>query len=138
MVLMTDAPSDMAPPDLRERHLQILYRYKDEFLKHDVLAMLMQVVADPLSREGRDRTEDDCKFIELVLHLFKNLLVVPNAEKLRECSGGDNMTHMHDDLLAAFQRENVLEMLLLMTQDIREERYQHWGVLVLELSLIHI
>ena len=64
---------------------------------------------------GRERTDDDIKFIELVLHLFKNLLVVPDA-KLKEASGGDNLSHMHDDLIVAFDQENVLEMLLIMTQ----------------------
>ena len=162
MVLLTDAPSDVAPSDVAEKHLEILYRYKDCFLSQNVLALLMQVLSIPLSRQGaeaslghavrrlvsgRERTDDDCKFIELVLHLFKNLLVVPNAA-MKEASGGEHLTHMHDDLLAAFHRENVLEMLLIMTQvrshpqtnpyysvsqDIREERYSHWGVLVLEM-----
>lgn len=113
-------------------------------MSDSVLAMLMQVVAEPLSREGaaapgraqaragRERTEDDVKFIELVLHLFKNLLVVPDASK-KEASGGDNLSHMHDDLIVAFSQENVLEMLLLMAQDLREQRYNHWGVLVMEM-----
>ena len=52
MVLLTDAPSDLALPQQREKHLTILYKYKDAFLQDDVLAMLMQLVADPLSREG--------------------------------------------------------------------------------------
>jgi len=132
MVLLTDAPSDLALPQQREKHLTILHKYKDAFLQDDVLAMLMQLVADPLSREGRERTDDDIKFIELVLHLFKNLLVVPDAD-LKEASRGDNLSHMHDDLIVAFHQENVLEMLLIMTQDIREQRYQHWGVLVMEM-----
>ena len=130
LVLLTDAPSDMASHDLREKHLEILYRYKDCFLSQNVLAILMQVLSAPLSRQGapfctrhrvlykvagRERSDDDCKFIELVLHLFKNLLVVPNAA-MKEASGGEHLTHMHDDLLAAFHREHVLEMLLIMTQ----------------------
>ena len=47
--------------------------------------------------------------------MFKNLLVVPDAA-LKEASGGDNLSHMHDDLIVAFDQENVLEMLLIMTQ----------------------
>jgi len=40
---------------------------------------------------------------------------------------------MHDNLVAAFHTEGILEMIVIMAQDIKERRYTHWGVLILEM-----
>jgi len=135
LLLMTDAPHASASAAEKKQQHEVLYIYKDLFLNEDVLALLMQVVYEPLGREGSERNEADCKFIELVLHIFKNLLLVPDAQKQGDttASGNDHLTHMHDNLLLAFQEESVLEMIIIMSQDIRERRYSHWGFLVLEM-----
>ena len=63
---------------LRENALQqsdLLMEYKRAFChKEGLLGIFVSLLAEPLSKTGTARTELDHLTIELVLHLFRNLL----------------------------------------------------------------
>lgn len=60
----------------------------------------------PCYNEHRERTEDDDKFIELVLTLYKNLLSIPDPAPSRVYA--DTKTNMHEDLVTSYDRYNLL------------------------------
>ena len=64
------------------KHILYLQRYKETFLCCGIIEYLIQILAGPFSREGATRTSNDYLIMELILTLFRNLLVIPN-EKLK-------------------------------------------------------
>jgi len=64
---------------LRENAVQqseMLMEYKRAFThsKGELMSIFVSLLAEPLSKTGTSRTEMDHLTIELVLHLFRNLL----------------------------------------------------------------
>ena len=74
------------PPNAETRNSEQLHAYnllyKQSFLEEELVAIFMSLLEEPLSHEGRDRTEKDNLQIELIVTLFRNLLSIKNpAEK---------------------------------------------------------
>lgn len=57
---------------------EILRRYKDEFLKENVVSSLVEHLAECLQAEERHQKHDE--MIELIIMLFKQLLQIPDAK----------------------------------------------------------
>jgi len=82
-----------------------------------ILSIFVSLLAEPLSRTGTARTETDHLTIELVLHLFRNLL---SAEPILHSSAESayRATQLHNELIAILERELVLEILLVLGADL--------------------
>ena len=127
---------------LRENALQqaeTLLEYKRVFCHHPshrgpkkgheggVLSVFVSLLAEPLSRTGNSRTDSDHLTIELVLHLLRNLLA---AQPLL---GGRRSESLHHELIALFDRELVLELLLVLAADIEQRENAQYNLLLMEL-----
>ena len=75
------------PPSSETRNSEKLHAhnllYKQCFLDEELIAIFMALVEEPLSHEGKARTENDNLQLELILTLFRNLLSVKNPEAKR-------------------------------------------------------
>jgi timeless len=97
-----------------------------------LLSIFVSLLAEPLSKTGTARTDEDHLTIELVLHLFRNLLsaepmLSPSAEAT------DRATQLHDELLTLFDRELVLEILLVLGANMEQRENLPYNLLVMEL-----
>lgn len=127
---------------MRENALQqaaVLLDYKRAFCHHPshlgpkredeggILSVFVSLLAEPLSRTGNARTDADHLTIELVLHLFRNLLA---AEPLLKTPGSENL---HHEFITLLDRELVLEVLLVLAADIEQRENAPYNLLLMEL-----
>jgi timeless len=97
-----------------------------------LLSIFVSLLAEPLSKTGTERTDEDHLTIELVLHLFRNLLA---AEPLLKTSAeaSDRSRQLHDELLTLYDREYVLEILLVLGANMEQRENLPYNLLVMEL-----
>ena len=99
---------------------------------NSLLSILVSLLADPLSRTGSSRTDADHLTIELVLHLFRNLL---SAEPIMK--GSADASHraavIHQELVCLFERELVLDVLLIISQEMEARENAQYNLLLMEI-----
>jgi hypothetical protein len=105
-----------------EEHLEKLQMCKELFVKGDVIAILMSLLAEPLSRGCDDRTIKDDRLIDTMLHLFHNLLAIrTDGDSL------DNTRYLLDDaLLRVFFEQNVMDFFVVIAQNLDHEANHKW------------
>lgn len=108
-----------------------LIEYKRSFVdsKHaGVLKIFVSLLTEPLARTGSSRTEADHMTIELVLHLFRNLLSAGHVQTDRH---EDN--RLHQQMVALFESELVLDIIMVLGQEIEARENQHYNLLIMEI-----
>ncbi|KAL6041530.1 Topoisomerase 1-associated factor 1 [Balamuthia mandrillaris] len=130
MVTLPLPPNNLS---VQTMHLPYMQEAKAAFIAQQGTKALMTLLLRPL--EDRTGTGSDERRIELALHLLKNLLLVEDAP-VSEASAADHLSRMHDQLVQAFQKENVLEMLMMLMQSIDSEENEKWNFLLLE--IVHL
>mmetsp|Transcript_19742 Transcript_19742/g.43967 ORF Transcript_19742/g.43967 Transcript_19742/m.43967 type:complete len:1067 (+) Transcript_19742:182-3382(+) len=97
-----------------------------------LLSVFVSLLADPLSRTGSSRTDADHLTIELVLHLFRNLLCADPIMK-----GSAEASHraavLHQELISLFERELVLDVLLVLSQEMEARENAQYNLLLMEI-----
>ena len=110
-----------------------------------LFSVLVSLLAEPLSRTSR-RSEEDHLAIELVLHLFTNLV---RAQPLFVTLGGgasssssssslaqalhDEQQQVHDELVTLLHQELVLDIVCVLAADLDQPDNAPYNLLVLEL-----
>ncbi len=148
---------------LRENALQqsdLLMEYKRAFChKEGLLGIFVSLLAEPLSKTGTARTELDHLTIELVLHLFRNLLSAQpllTGMNVSSCiilvvqayqsnviytlvaflGSADTLQksiHLHNELICLFEKELVLEILYVISQEMEARENAQYNLLMMEL-----
>lgn len=97
-----------------------------------LFSVFVSLLAEPISKTGSGRSDADHLTIELVLHLFRNLL---NAEPLIKNSADVSQAslQLHQELVCLFETELVLEILLVIAQDMESRENQNYNLLMMEL-----
>ncbi|CAI5713195.1 unnamed protein product [Hyaloperonospora brassicae] len=130
VMLTTKPPRDSSHV---AQQLQYLRQYKHEFLRRQVVPILMAVVVEPLARTGAARTATDYLNMEIVLMLLRNLLAIPNEDPRYVTSTTAHLSHLQEDLIATLHEESAYEMLLLFAQDIDSAEHREWNLLIMEM-----
>ena len=106
LVTMTMPLTDEFDAKLRAAHESYLRSYVLNFLQEDVIAVFVLLLEPALAHEDpTNRTRDENMLLELVLTLFRNLLLVESAPA--KISGGnarDSQTHVHEELVMMMVR----------------------------------
>jgi len=97
-----------------------------------LLSIFVSLLAEPLGKTGTARTDEDHLTIELVLHLFRNLL---QAEPMLKtgAESTDRATKLHDELVQLFDKELVLEILLVLGANMEQRENLPYNLLVMEM-----
>lgn len=95
-----------------------------------LLSIFVSLLAEPLSKAGTARTDTDHLTIELVLHLFRNLMA---AESLLGGEAHHRSQQLHNDLIVLLEQEMVLEILLVLAADLEARENQPYNLMVMEL-----
>ena len=130
---------------LRENAIQqadLLLEYKKAFCQvhnqsktgQGLFSIFVSLLAEPLGKTGR-RTDEDHIVIELILHLFCNLL---RAQPLF-ASGSHSMDHehVHNELVHLMHQELVLDILCVLGSDLEHRDNAPYNLIVLE-TLHHL
>jgi len=97
-----------------------------------LLSVFVSLLAEPLSKTGLARTSEDHLTMELILHLFRNLLcagepILKDVEKVQAS------TILHQELIALFEREMVLDFFLVIGQEMENRENKQYNLLVMEI-----
>mmetsp|Transcript_43163 Transcript_43163/g.104484 ORF Transcript_43163/g.104484 Transcript_43163/m.104484 type:complete len:1087 (-) Transcript_43163:82-3342(-) len=97
-----------------------------------LLSIFVSLLAEPLSKAGAARSDADHLTIELVLHLIRNLL---SAEPLLNSSSETHRQsqQLHQDIISLFDRELVLEILLVIGQEMELRENSQYNLLIMEI-----
>ena len=97
-----------------------------------VLSIFVSLLAEPLSKTGTKRTDADHLTIELVLHLFRNIL---SAEPILKGSPEASLkcAQLHNECISLFERELVLEIFMVICQEMELRENAQYNLLMMEL-----
>ncbi len=155
---------------LRENALeqaQLLLDYKRLIAHHPshhaakqgtgLLSVFVSLLAEPLSRSGASRSDGDHLTIELIFHLFRNLLAAEpllnskcrltllvslvfrqqtNLTFYRSIASSDTSrqsNQLHHELIVLFDKEDVLEIILVLGQEMESRENAQYNLLMMEL-----
>lgn len=104
----------------------------DNDSKGGILSTFVSLLAEPLSRTGASRTDSDHLTIELVLHLFRNLLAI---EPILYTSPLDKelAISLQNELIILYEQENILDIILVLSSDIELPENAPYNLLIMEL-----
>jgi timeless len=97
-----------------------------------VLSIFVSLLAEPLAKQGTSRTENDHLTIELVLHLFRNLL---QAEPLMLASAdqAQESEQLHHEFISLIERELFLDIVHVLCADLEQRENAPYNLLLMEL-----
>ncbi|BGP38765.1 Topoisomerase 1-associated factor 1 [Rhodotorula kratochvilovae] len=109
--------------------------YKAAILKKKtgVLKHMMIILANSLSKSRRDRTPKDENVISLVLHVFRNLAYLTDRHTTSTSAAAIEDSSLQSDMIVAFQKEGVLDLLLAMSSQADSNDYAPWNMVVLDI-----
>ncbi len=98
----------------RHQMLEVLRGYKESFLQPQVVAVLMEHLADCL--QEKEMTQKHEQMVELIIVLFKQLLQIPDP-KSQETNTDFAGKHLQKRLLLLYHDEQVLDSFNYLSQD---------------------
>jgi len=100
-----------------------------------LLSIFVSLLVEPLSRTGSARTDDDHLTIELILHLFRNLLSA--GDPILKGTNALDKVHasavLNQELICLFDREMVLDIMLVIGQDMESRENKQYNLLMMEI-----
>ncbi|KAG9448346.1 hypothetical protein H6P81_014474 [Aristolochia fimbriata] len=121
------------------RQMEYLWGLKAAITRSDTLAVIVSLLEEPLERLEREAfTEDDWKLVQLVLTLFRNVLAIQEITTEQKASGSSTQfLFLRDRLLELFFQENVMDLILVLTQHVSDSHgYLHRDNMLL-LEIFH-
>uniref|UniRef100_A0A803MKW7 Timeless N-terminal domain-containing protein n=1 Tax=Chenopodium quinoa TaxID=63459 RepID=A0A803MKW7_CHEQI len=129
-------PLEATSKDFNEQ-LEYLWGIKFAITISDMVAVILSLLEKPLENlECNAFSEDDWKLVQLVLTLFRNILAVQDISAHQKASGSASLyLSLRDDFLDLLFRENVMDLIIIITQHVGSScRYlRHDNLLLLEI-----
>ncbi|GAB2227644.1 hypothetical protein Droror1_Dr00009471 [Drosera rotundifolia] len=128
-------PLEASSKDANQQ-LEFLWGLKSAVTYSKTVAVIVSLLESPLENlECGAFTEDDWKLVQLMLTLFRNLLAVNDISAQQKAKG--SVTHflsLRDDFLELLFKENVMDLIIVLTQHIGDHRsyLRHDNLLLLE------
>lgn len=103
-----------------------------------VLSVFVSLLAEPLSKSGTARSEQDHLTTELVLHLICNLLSAQPLT-LTNDAAKSSAARLQSDFICLLQKELALEVLLVLAAELEQRENAAYNLLVMEIlgHLLH-
>lgn len=86
----------------------------------------------PLSKTEQRRDDKDNNTIELVLHLFRNLLCAEPVVKNTASLVNEDI-RIHQQLVAVFQKELVFDIMIFLGEGTAHKKNERWNLLIMEI-----
>ncbi|CAL4894934.1 unnamed protein product [Urochloa decumbens] len=114
-------PVEPSSDDVAQQ-IEYLWDLKAALTRNVAMTVIVSLLEDPLDRLERTLfTEDDWKLVQLVLTLFRNILAIQEITLLQKASGeATHLLFLADSFLELMFQENVMDLILVLTQHIDE------------------
>ncbi|KAL6509275.1 hypothetical protein OROGR_022585 [Orobanche gracilis] len=103
------------------QQIEYLWGLKSAITFSDIIPVIVSLLESPLENlENESFTEDDWKLVQLVLTLFRNILAIQDIST-HQIAGGSatQFITLRDKLLEIFFTENVMDLILVLSQHTR-------------------
>ncbi|KAK2983623.1 hypothetical protein RJ640_023157 [Escallonia rubra] len=118
------------------QQVEYLWGLKSAITCSDTVTVIVSLLESPLENlEQEAFTEDDWKLVQLVLTLFRNILAVQNISVQQKVGGSAlQFLYLRDRFLELLFQENVMDLILVLTQHVGGSRgyFRHDNLLLLE------
>ncbi|CAN6327232.1 unnamed protein product [Urochloa humidicola] len=114
-------PVEPSSEDVAQQ-IEYLWDLKAALTHNVAMTVIVSLLEDPLDRLERTLfTEDDWKLVQLVLTLFRNILAIQEITLPQKASGeATHLLFLADSFLELMFQENVMDLILVLTQHIDE------------------
>ncbi|KAH7853622.1 hypothetical protein Vadar_004796 [Vaccinium darrowii] len=102
------------------QQIEYLWASKSSITFSDTIPVIVSLLESPLENlESETFTEDDWKLVQLVLTLFRNILAVQEIPPHQKAgASASQFLSLRDKFLELLFRENVMDLILVLTQHI--------------------
>lgn len=125
MVFLT-MPLD-AESEEKNKQAEHLRNLKQAMVEEDVIAIVTSMLHEPLSKHPKMK-ENDAMIVQLVLAFFRNLLCIADSER-----STDYMNRNEEVMLERLFQENVMELVLVITQHCTQKPFSNDTRILLEI-----
>eukprot|EP00894_Picocystis_sp_ML_P005544 jgi/Pico_ML_1/56061/g1656.t2 len=125
MVFLT-MPLD-AESEEKNKQAEHLRNLKQAMVEEDVIAIVTSMLHEPLSKHPKMK-ENDAMIVQLVLAFFRNLLCIADSER-----STDYMNRNEEIMLERLFQENVMELVLVITQHCTQKPFSNDTRILLEI-----
>ncbi|OAY48388.1 hypothetical protein MANES_06G155000v8 [Manihot esculenta] len=103
------------------QQIEYLWDLKSAITSSDTVGVIVSLLEGPLENlECESFTEDDWKLVQLVLTLFRNVLAIQDISLPQKVGGSAcHLLSLRDRFLELLFRENVMDLILIITQHVR-------------------
>ncbi|KAF8726744.1 hypothetical protein HU200_019214 [Digitaria exilis] len=114
-------PVEPSSEDVAQQ-IEYLWDLKAALTRNVAVTVIVSLLEDPLDRLERTLfTEEDWKLVQLVLTLFRNVLAIQEITLPQKASGeATHLLFLADSFLELMFQENVMDLILVLTQHIDE------------------
>lgn len=114
-------PVEPSSEDVSQQ-IEYLWDLKAALTRNVAVTVIVSLLEDPLDHlERTSFTEDDWKLVQLVLTLFRNVLAIQEITLPQKASGeATHLLFLADSFLELMFQENVMDLILVLTQHIDE------------------
>ncbi|OQU78444.1 hypothetical protein SORBI_3009G237400 [Sorghum bicolor] len=114
-------PVESSSDDVAQQ-IEYLWDLKAALTRNVAVTVIVSLLEDPLDRLERTLfSEDDWKLVQLVLTLFRNVLAIQEITLTQKASGeATHLLFLADSFLELMFQENVMDIILVLTQHIDE------------------
>ncbi|XP_078151328.1 timeless family protein isoform X2 [Carex rostrata] len=115
-------PVDPTSYDIAQQ-IEYLWDLKAVMARNVTVAVIVSLLEDPLDHlESNAFTEEDWKLVQLVLTLFRNLLAIREiTSQQKACGSTAQLLQLADTFLELMFEENVMDVILVLTQHVEED-----------------
>ncbi|KAJ1689619.1 hypothetical protein LUZ63_013774 [Rhynchospora breviuscula] len=105
------------------QQIEYLWALKAAMARNVTIAVIVSLLEDPLDHLESDAfTEEDWKLVQLVITLFRNLLAIREITSQQKARGSAaQLLQLDDTFLELMFRENVMDVILVLTQHVEED-----------------
>ncbi|XP_022736248.1 protein timeless homolog isoform X2 [Durio zibethinus] len=136
VLVFLSMPIEPSSSDIPQQ-IEYLWNIKFSLTSSDAVAVIVSLLEGPLENlECELFTEDDWKLVQLVVTLFRNILAIQDISSLQKAG---HFLSLRDRFLELLFRENVMDLMIVLTQQIGGSRgYLHQDNLLLLETFHHI
>ncbi|PPS09350.1 hypothetical protein GOBAR_AA11268 [Gossypium barbadense] len=119
VLVFLSMPIEPSSSDIPQQ-IEYLWNMKFSLTSSDAVAVIVSLLEGPLENlECELFTEDDWKLVQLVLTLFRNILAIQDISSLQKAG---QFLSLRDRFLELLFRENVMDLIIVITQQIGGSR----------------
>nr|KJB52677.1 hypothetical protein B456_008G272300 [Gossypium raimondii] len=119
VLVFLSMPIEPSSSDIPQQ-IEYLWNMKFSLTSSDAVAVIVSLLEGPLENlECELFTEDDWKLVQLVLTLFRNILSIQDISSLQKAG---QFLSLRDRFLELLFRENVMDLIIVITQQIGGSR----------------